>query len=312
MNRSVKSILALVLCALLAGSCLLPAFAVTLGDVTNDEEITAEDARAILRAAVGLDVLLAEEAKKADMDADGEITAADARLALRTAVGLNLPAHTVYENQYDILRSGVYYLELDMSDGGGVTLSCAVDGDKKYVSGGMGEMGVDFSFYTENGELWFVNDKYGVYTKLDGESLAFLGEDAGFMDEFSGITDQIGNFGDLKPLEEADHRQADIFNNQDCTSYWFMSEEGTVKIYMDGAKLLGLVRVDPQGRVTASAAFLTVSAVLPASAFDFRETYTNISDIITFMMIAYGEALGGDMVSPEEIRQLIEEAKQQG
>ena len=31
-----------ILCALLAGNCLLPAFAVTLGDVTNDEEITAE------------------------------------------------------------------------------------------------------------------------------------------------------------------------------------------------------------------------------------------------------------------------------
>ena len=312
MRKSIRSILSLCLCALLAGGCLLPAFAVTLGDVTNDEEITAEDARAILRAAVGLDALSQEETKKADMDADGGITAADARLALRTAVGLNLTAHAVYENQYDILRSGTYYLELAISDGDGVTLSCAVDGDKKYVSGGMGEMGLDFSFYTENGELWFINEKYGVYTKLDAESLAFLGEDAGFLDEFSDVTDQIGDFGDLKPLEEADHSQADTFDEQACTSYWFMSADGTVKIYMDGAKLIGLVRVDPQGRVTSSAAFSAVNAVLPASAFDFRETYTAISDIITFMMIAYGEALGGDMISPEEIRQLIEEAKRQG
>ena len=59
-----------------------------LGDVDGDGQITSSDARATLRAAVGLDTLTEAQKKAADVNKDGEITSSDARLILRCAVGL--------------------------------------------------------------------------------------------------------------------------------------------------------------------------------------------------------------------------------
>ncbi len=58
------------------------------GDIDGDGEISAEDARLTLRAAVGLKKLTSELKKAADVDKDKNVTAEDARLILRAAVGL--------------------------------------------------------------------------------------------------------------------------------------------------------------------------------------------------------------------------------
>ncbi len=58
------------------------------GDVDGDGEITAEDARAVLRTAADLEKLGDDKLAVADMNADGEITAEDARQILRESAGL--------------------------------------------------------------------------------------------------------------------------------------------------------------------------------------------------------------------------------
>ena len=57
-------------------------------DVNADGNITTADARAALRAAIGLDELGIVARNAADLDADGLVTTADARLLLRAAIGL--------------------------------------------------------------------------------------------------------------------------------------------------------------------------------------------------------------------------------
>ena len=59
------------------------------GDVDDDGQVTASDARIALRASVGLEALPSGRKAVADMDSDGEITASDARKILRIAVGLD-------------------------------------------------------------------------------------------------------------------------------------------------------------------------------------------------------------------------------
>ena len=59
-----------------------------LGDVDENGEVKAADARLALRASVGLENLTASQMKAADADKNGEIKAADARLILRASVGL--------------------------------------------------------------------------------------------------------------------------------------------------------------------------------------------------------------------------------
>ncbi|MBQ6865182.1 MAG: hypothetical protein IJO14_13210 [Clostridia bacterium] len=59
------------------------------GDVNGDNRVEADDARAILRAAVGLaNFVKASDRHYADMDFNSTISAADARLALRVSVKL--------------------------------------------------------------------------------------------------------------------------------------------------------------------------------------------------------------------------------
>ncbi len=64
------------------------ASALVMGDVDNNGDVTAADARLALRASVDLETLTAEATKAADADYNGSITAADARLILRASVGL--------------------------------------------------------------------------------------------------------------------------------------------------------------------------------------------------------------------------------
>ena len=54
----------------------------------TDGNIKAEDARTILRAAVGLTSLEGKRFTAGDVDGNNKITSADARLTLRAAVGL--------------------------------------------------------------------------------------------------------------------------------------------------------------------------------------------------------------------------------
>lgn len=58
------------------------------GDCDRDGEVTAADARLVLRAAVELETIDAQQMKRADLNADGELTADEARMILRAAVGL--------------------------------------------------------------------------------------------------------------------------------------------------------------------------------------------------------------------------------
>lgn len=58
------------------------------GDVNYDGNVTAADARLVLRASAGLELFTQSQQKIADVNGDGNITAADARLILRKSAGL--------------------------------------------------------------------------------------------------------------------------------------------------------------------------------------------------------------------------------
>ncbi len=71
---------------------------VDAGDANNDGVISSDDARSILRLAVGLDEADAKTFEKCDVDGDENVTSEDARLALRLSVGLDsLPNHKLQE-----------------------------------------------------------------------------------------------------------------------------------------------------------------------------------------------------------------------
>ena len=98
-----KSIISVLLAVLIAVMCIPMSFALYRGDVDESGDITAEDARTVLRAAVGLDILDAKKKLLADIDDNGTISAEDARSALRMAVGLDRKL------EYNTPKSGKTY-----------------------------------------------------------------------------------------------------------------------------------------------------------------------------------------------------------
>jgi hypothetical protein len=58
------------------------------GDVNNDGNVTAVDARYVLQAVAGIKTLNSSQKKLVDMNGDGKITAVDARFILQVVAGL--------------------------------------------------------------------------------------------------------------------------------------------------------------------------------------------------------------------------------
>ena len=83
-----------------------------LGDFDLDGEITAADARMVLRASVGLETLTDFQKLISDYDDDGDISAADARMVLRTCVGLETVIYVDDQGErYGYLKeTNTYYL----------------------------------------------------------------------------------------------------------------------------------------------------------------------------------------------------------
>ncbi len=90
------------------------------GDANLDGKVDASDARIILRASVGLDILSLEESPYADSDCDGRITATDARFALRLSVGLEEAELHSYRISLEQGKT--------CAEGGNYTFTCGITG----------------------------------------------------------------------------------------------------------------------------------------------------------------------------------------
>lgn len=99
-----KSISAVLLTIVLIISLITPVLAALKGDIDGTPGISASDARLVLRAAVGLEVLTASQLVAADADGDTVVSASDARLILRASVGLEnlgeIPEAHVHEYKF--------------------------------------------------------------------------------------------------------------------------------------------------------------------------------------------------------------------
>ena len=88
--KIMKKVIALVLAIVVILSTTVMAFAADKkyrGDVNGDGEVTAVDAREVLRVYVNDEILDFDETQLADMNKDGNVTVIDARMILQVAVG---------------------------------------------------------------------------------------------------------------------------------------------------------------------------------------------------------------------------------
>lgn len=92
-KKLIKLMSTLALSAVIFALSSVFASAAICGDIDNDKNVTASDARTALRASVGLETLSEEQKKVADIDENGTVTASDARMILRMSVALEPIEH---------------------------------------------------------------------------------------------------------------------------------------------------------------------------------------------------------------------------
>ena len=287
-----KKALSLCLAVILAVSvCGVAAFAARNGDMDADNRITAADARAILRAAVGLDTLTEAEKQSADLDMDGRVTAADARIALRLSVELDFAAEKMYENEYDVLLGGSYMASFTVTEEGYSQkmslsftpatsyISMRIDNAGELMEGLTGELTISLLFNFD-GKTYLMDHEMKCYGEFPFEE---MGMDP---DELTGdfFTDA---FGFLRPLSEAVSVDAGKYDGVSCTVYTFKTSGGSYKAYLNGKKLVAVTELDNAGKLLVSYRFNSVSLAVPAETCSLPASYaeTDAIELLLLMMI---------------------------
>ena len=258
MKRSVCYVISFIL-ALCLAIVPLAANAAVWGDVTGEGQITTSDARLALRAAIGLERYAPGSAQfaGADIIADGKITTDDARLILRIAVGLEPK-----ENQYDILRSGAFYMEGRTDGENGAPMKMAVNKDLVYMEMNSGDM--ELGYLVKNKSIYLLNPAEKTYHKLNAIETATM-KGFGLMDEKE-IRAEIAEFGfdSMPSLNTADSVSGGKLNGMPCAVYTYrLSDGGRTEIYMYGYRLLAMNSVSADGKTASMMTFTNVSGAVP-------------------------------------------------
>ena len=278
MNRLLCFILSFCLLAASLVTLTVSAGAAQIGDVNGDSKVTAADARLALRAAVGLESYAkgSEKFQAADMNQDGAITAADARLILRMAVGLGVPA-AASSAQYDILRSGTFYLEGSMSDGGAfLPLKLGVSSSLVYLESTVD--GVTLGYLASGKNIYVLNPAKKNYCKVSGLTASLLGgEELMSEAELRSYIDELG-ISSMKNLSQANDVQDAMLNSTPCTAYTFNNANGTkTRVFISGSRLLGFDLINAAGQLDTRILIDSITATVPTlPPKDYSNTVTMI------------------------------------
>lgn len=184
-------------------------------------------------------------------------------------------------NQYDILRSGVYHVKATTTDiSGSAPIELAQTDKTTYMH--TAAEGMDLAILMKKNLLggqtiYLMSIKDKAYITLSKSVLDMIGlsEDMFDTEEFS--------FTSLKPLSDATEVTKGTFNDTECLAYKIMGENGDYTVvYMYGDRLLGFENYDARGRLDNTTSFELISSDVPSDKKDVPKGY-RLLGLIGFM-----------------------------
>lgn len=299
-------------CAVLCLCFVFSVSAAMLGDVTGDAAITAVDARRALRAAVGLETLQGEANHAADITMDGAVTAADARVLLRIAVGLEITDGKYYADQFEVLRSGWFYSKADF--GSGIIRSAEVAGANRRsyfsIRTAPGSVVPSFSalikdvdlnptVYTDStaftnafysSTFYMLNRDTKQYADVSDEMREILKQNPTLLPTLIFSATQSGLPASVTSLSQANSVRNADFEGTACKAYDFRTDNGRLRYYMDGKRLLGVDTLNLFGIRTSRGVYETVSPCVPAELLRIPADYTETDGDALILSMASGTA----------------------
>lgn len=166
-------------------------------------------------------------------------------------------------NEYDILRSGSFYMDGTMySDGENNPVTLAVSDDLVYMQATMD--GMTMGLLVQDKKTYLLNPPTKTYCEF-GSVLSGVLKKAGMMseDEIKEFIDSMG-FSTMEDLDQADSVTTGTIGSTTCDVYIFNKDDGTkTRVYLNGEHLLAFEVVDENGTVTSATYINTLTADIP-------------------------------------------------
>jgi hypothetical protein len=167
------------------------------------------------------------------------------------------------KTQYDILRSGKFYLDGSMyADGETNPITLAVGDDLVYMQATMD--GATMGLLVADKKTYLLNPVQKTYCEF-GSMMSSLLQQAGMMseDEIMEFIDNMG-FTKMEDLDKADVTTTGTIGSTACDVYIFNKSDGTkTRVYMNGDRLMALETVDASGVVDSATYITTLTDNVP-------------------------------------------------
>ena len=167
-------------------------------------------------------------------------------------------------NQYDMIRSGQFYLSGTSVDAYGNVSPMAIGFSDGYtvMSATDTGLGMSLGLIISDDGIIMISDENQSYLYISASMMNMMGVGA---EEFVGSM-EMDEFSNMPALDEADSVTEEKLDGKKCTVYIFGNEDGTEeRIYMDGDKLLRIGDYDSAtGEFMAGMNVDTVKSSIPA------------------------------------------------
>lgn len=191
--------------------------------------------------------------------------------------------------EYDIVRSGNFYIKGYMVEGTGQKspLEMAVTANSVYMLSEFSE-GVDIGILVADGKMYMIYPNGNSYLEMSDAVMGMIGFD---------VEDIMGSkavdFTSFRPLSEAYSVIDETFNGISCKVYSVKASDGEVKVYMSGERLIRFASYSSDGRFLSATEVDSISGTVPADRSappEGYKRYKGITGMFSFMTLLEEQA----------------------
>lgn len=189
-------------------------------------------------------------------------------------------------SEYDILKSGTFYMVGSMTDKTGLStpMEIAITPDSIYMLSDFS--GVPMGMLIKNEKLYMIYPGKKAYLELSDSIMSMAGLD---MDEL--VSSDNINFSSYGELSAADSVTETVYNGRTCQVYHFNIDSGESRVYMDGTKIVSLASYDSNGKFLTSTDITSITSNVPAdksAPSSSYKAYKGVTGMFSFMTLLEG------------------------
>lgn len=190
-------------------------------------------------------------------------------------------------NEYDILRSGSFYMKGSLIDQTGVAapMEIAITPSSVYMLSDFS--GATMGLLISNDVLYMIYEDKQAYLELSDSIMNMAGLN---MDEFD-VTDTL-DFSSYGSLSDANKVTEENYNGRTCQVYHFSrADSGETRIYMDNSKLVRIATYTSSGKFASSNEVEYITGTVPADKSAPPANYKHhkgITGMFSFMTLLEG------------------------